>query len=244
MAPIRSGSRPARIGAADAKGGTVNDQTTPASTPLGAARVEEVMSAPLVTCASDVPLSEVAELMARHRIHAVVVQPDPFLHAGRGEPWSVISEIDLVAAAPFDDPDFSAGRIAATPVVQVQRGESLARAAMLMGEYAVTHLIVVGADGEPAGIVSALDVARALSPPPPRPGGGQAPEPRGGGLRARPGDRLLISGHHLGEPGRDAQILEARGPDGGPPFLVRWEDGRESLLYPGSDASVQRLREP
>jgi CBS domain-containing protein len=217
----------------------VNDRQTPASTPLGAARVEEVMSAPLVTCAADVPLSEVAELMAHHRIHAVVVQPKAFLPGGR-EPWSVISEIDLVAAAPFDDPDVSAGRIAATPVVQVAREESLARAAMLMGEYSVTHLIVVGADGEPAGIVSALDVARALSPPA-EPRAPRAEGAPASGLTAEAGDRLVISGHHLGEPERDAEILEARGPGGGPPFLVRWEDGRESLLYPGSDASVQRL---
>jgi len=219
----------------------VTHQPTSAPGGLDAARVGDVMSSPLVTCAPDVPLVEVAELMAQHRIHAVVVPPDP---AGPvvGRPWSVISEIDLVAAAPFDDPDVSAGRVAGTPVVQVDRDESLARAAMLMAEYAVTHLIVVGADGDPAGIVSALDVARALAPPPPSGRGGRAEaQTPAGGLRASPGDRLVVSGHHLGEPERDAEILEARGPGGGPPFLVRWEDGRESLLYPGSDASVQRL---
>ena len=138
-----------------------------ASAALRAARVSDVMSFPLVTCSAGVPLREVAELMTRHRIHAVVVLDDP---AGRGpsRPWSVISELDLVAAAPFDEPDVSAGRVAGTPVVVVRPDESLARAAMLMAEYAITHLIAVGEEGKPAGIVSALDVARALSPPPAR----------------------------------------------------------------------------
>jgi hypothetical protein len=62
------------------------------------------------------------------------------------------------------------------------------------------------------------------------------------GLRASPGDRLLIHGHQLGEPERDGEVLEAKGDDGGPPFLVRWEDdGRITTLYPSSDASIQHL---
>jgi Domain of unknown function (DUF1918) len=61
-------------------------------------------------------------------------------------------------------------------------------------------------------------------------------------LSARPGDRLVIHGHHLGEPERDAEILEARGKQGGPPFRVRWQDdGHESLVFPSSDASVEHL---
>jgi Domain of unknown function (DUF1918) len=30
-------------------------------------------------------------------------------------------------------------------------------------------------------------------------------------LRAAPGDRLVIKSHHVGEPERDAEVLEARG---------------------------------
>jgi hypothetical protein len=62
------------------------------------------------------------------------------------------------------------------------------------------------------------------------------------GLCARPGDRLVIRGHRLGEHERDAEILEALGPDGGPPFRVRWSDtGAETMLFPGSDAYVEHL---
>jgi hypothetical protein len=61
-------------------------------------------------------------------------------------------------------------------------------------------------------------------------------------LRARPGDRLVIRGHRLGEPVRDGEILEVRGADGGPPFRVRWEDtGAETILFPGTDAYVEQL---
>lgn len=61
-------------------------------------------------------------------------------------------------------------------------------------------------------------------------------------LRAAPGDRLVIKGHHVGEPSKDAQILEVLGDSGAPPFLVRWEeDGRVSRFYPSSDASVEHF---
>lgn len=61
-------------------------------------------------------------------------------------------------------------------------------------------------------------------------------------MRASAGDRLIIKGHAVGDRDRDAEILEARGPDGSPPFVVRWEDtGHETLFFPGSDATVQHF---
>ena len=60
-------------------------------------------------------------------------------------------------------------------------------------------------------------------------------------LAARPGDRLVIRGHRLREPERDGEILETLGPGGSPPFRVRWSDtGAETLLFPGSDAYLDR----
>jgi hypothetical protein len=58
-------------------------------------------------------------------------------------------------------------------------------------------------------------------------------------VRADVGDKIVIKGHHVGEPDRDAEVLEVRGPDGEPPYRVRWaDDGREGLFFPGSDAMV------
>ena len=64
-------------------------------------------------------------------------------------------------------------------------------------------------------------------------------------MKAAVGDRLIIKGHHIGEHERDAVILEVRGPDGGPPYLVRWdEDGHEGLVFPGPDAAVEHFEHP
>jgi hypothetical protein len=61
-------------------------------------------------------------------------------------------------------------------------------------------------------------------------------------LRASPGDRLLVHGHHVGEPARDAEILEVLGEKGGPPYVVRWQDdGHVSRFYPGSDVQVEHF---
>jgi hypothetical protein len=67
-------------------------------------------------------------------------------------------------------------------------------------------------------------------------------EQRSGAMKANVGDRLVIKGHRVGEPDRDAEILEVHGDDGGPPFLVRWgDDGHEGLFFPGADAAVEHF---
>ena len=63
----------------------------------------------------------------------------------------------------------------------------------------------------------------------------------GSQIVASPGDRLVIRGHHQGEAERDGEILKVLGEKGGPPFLVRWEDGHEAEIFPGSDAYVQHF---
>jgi hypothetical protein len=62
-------------------------------------------------------------------------------------------------------------------------------------------------------------------------------------MHADVGDRLVIKGHHVGDSDRSAEILEVQGDDGGPPFVVRWDDdGHEGLFFPGSDAVVEPAR--
>lgn len=59
-------------------------------------------------------------------------------------------------------------------------------------------------------------------------------------MRASVGDRIVIKGHRVGEAERDCKVLEVRGEEGGPPYVVQWEDSdHESLFFPGSDASVK-----
>ena len=62
-------------------------------------------------------------------------------------------------------------------------------------------------------------------------------------MRAKPGDRLVIKGHRVGHTDSEAEILEVRGENGEPPYRVRWvSDGRESVVYPGADALIERKR--
>jgi hypothetical protein len=57
-------------------------------------------------------------------------------------------------------------------------------------------------------------------------------------MKARIGDRLVVESNTVGSSRREGEILEVRGTDGGPPYLVRWSDGHEGLSFPGPDAHV------
>ena len=60
-------------------------------------------------------------------------------------------------------------------------------------------------------------------------------------MHAAVGDRLVMHSRHVGEREKVAEIIEVRGADGTPPFLVRWIDtDHEALVFPGPDATVER----
>ncbi len=69
--------------------------------------------------------------------------------------------------------------------------------------------------------------------------GATAPVPDVAGGAVHPGSRLVMHSCVAGVPARDGEILEVRGPGGGPPYLVRWSsDGRVSLVFPGAGATI------
>ena len=124
--------------------------------------VADVMHRGVLTCARDEPLSRVAELMAVHGVHSVVVTDEP---DRAGALWGVVSDLDLVAAATVRRLDEQlAGATAATAALTISPGETLQRAAQLMTEHATAHLVVVDPSTlRPIGVLSTLDVARALT---------------------------------------------------------------------------------
>ena len=64
-------------------------------------------------------------------------------------------------------------------------------------------------------------------------------------LCARPGDRIIVRPHRLGERTRDGEILKVVGEDGQPPFVVRWsDDGHVSRLFPASMRSSSTFPSP
>lgn len=57
-------------------------------------------------------------------------------------------------------------------------------------------------------------------------------------MHATVGDRILVHGRTVGAGERHGEIVEVRGENGAPPYLVRFEDGHEGLVFPGSDCEV------
>lgn len=117
-------------------------------------RVHDAMHRGILSCSADASLDEVAGIMAKHRVHAVAVSDGE-----DARPDAVISALDVVAAiSSRQDPN--AAQTAATEPLTVSDDERLDRAAQLMAEHGVSHLVVVdAADGHPIGVISTLDIA-------------------------------------------------------------------------------------
>jgi CBS domain-containing protein len=137
---------------------------------LDTARVEDAMHRGVLSCPFETPLRTVARMMADNGVHCVVgigdvTEDDTFF-------WGVVSDRDvLVAAAAGEEEEHDAGSRATANPVTVAPGDTLRHAAEIMAREGVSHLIVAetGTD-RPLGVLSTLDIARAV-----------------GGVRAAPG---------------------------------------------------------
>jgi CBS domain-containing protein len=120
----------------------------------------------VLSCPLETSLATVAEMMARHRVHCIVGFGDVTEDDTRI--WGVVSDLDLVGIAAHDGLEGrTAGGAASTEVVTIAPAESLRKAAQLMSDHQVTHLLVVEEHADrPVGIVSTLDVARTLATQP------------------------------------------------------------------------------
>ncbi|TKA09554.1 DUF1918 domain-containing protein [Actinacidiphila oryziradicis] len=63
-------------------------------------------------------------------------------------------------------------------------------------------------------------------------------------MHASKGDRLVMHGRVVGKQDRVVEIIEVLGPNGTPPFRVRAEDGRETIMSPGPDTMIDHRRSP
>jgi CBS domain-containing protein len=143
----------------------------PLSSPPGSDRapalehalVEDVMRRGIIGCGPDTDLTTLARLMASNHVHAVVVSgTESSPRGGERLTWGLVTALDLVAAAlpGVGAPD--AGALASSEIVTVEADERLGRAAQLMVEHGLTHLIVVSR-ARPVGILSTLDVAGCMA---------------------------------------------------------------------------------
>ncbi len=127
--------------------------------------VEDMMSRGVFSCPLETPLRTVAEMMAAHRVHCIVGFGD--VTEDDTQIWGLISDLDLINVAAYEGLEGrAAGGVASTEVVTIFPGDSLLKAARLMSDHRITHLLVLdeGAD-RPVGVLSTLDLARALASP-------------------------------------------------------------------------------
>lgn len=57
-------------------------------------------------------------------------------------------------------------------------------------------------------------------------------------MHAAVGDTIAVPGRAVGEAGRRGEVIDIRGDGGAPPYVVRWEDGHESVCFPGAESRV------
>jgi hypothetical protein len=58
-------------------------------------------------------------------------------------------------------------------------------------------------------------------------------------MQATVGDHLIVHGRIVGQTDRTGEIIDVRGQDGAPPYLVRFSDGHESVIFPGPDCVIE-----
>ncbi|WP_067023426.1 DUF1918 domain-containing protein [Streptomyces dysideae] len=52
-------------------------------------------------------------------------------------------------------------------------------------------------------------------------------------MRAHEGDVLRFTGRTVGTPEHHATVVKVLGPNGEPPYRVRYDDGHETEIFPG-----------
>ena len=123
--------------------------------------VADAMHEGIVTCSPSDGLGDVAVAMAEHAIHCVVAIDEGPPGADDDRLWGVVSDLDLMRGlgSPFE---LDAGNVAELVTSTVTREDTLEHAAGTMADRRVAHLVVVD-HGRPVGVLSTLDIARAVS---------------------------------------------------------------------------------
>jgi CBS domain-containing protein len=123
------------------------------------AKVHDAMRVGVVMCQRETKLADVARIMVGYDIHSVVVADV----GDEGEPWGIVTSMDLARAADQLE-SVTAGEVASTDLVTIRADAPLERAAKLMAEERVTHLIACDpGTARPAGVLSARSLAAVLA---------------------------------------------------------------------------------
>ncbi len=123
----------------------------------------EVMHRGLIATPPQTPVLEVAEMMARNRVHCVVVEG--LAHEDSSQErlvWGILSDLDLMGAVAAGRLEASAGELLNTEILTVDPSDLIADVARLMAEHDSSHLVVTDG-GRPVGVISTLDVAQGIT---------------------------------------------------------------------------------
>jgi CBS domain-containing protein len=138
--------------------------TTIAAPAFSCDRVADVMSPGVLSCPPETPLRTAARMMATYSVHAIFVFATRENTDEDSPSWTVLTDLDVIEAALPDIERRTAGGTAREHVVTIPADAPIAHAAELMSQHRTTHLVVVSpGTTRPLGVVSSLDLARAIA---------------------------------------------------------------------------------
>lgn len=122
--------------------------------------VRDIMSYPVITANDKTSIREIAKLMKKHNVDAVVITDKASMPVG------IITEGDIVRRLVSTKRNLwfvKAGHIMSKPLITVSRDTSLEGAARLMAEKRVKKLCVVDESGKLIGILTTADITKNAS---------------------------------------------------------------------------------
>jgi Mg/Co/Ni transporter MgtE len=197
--------------------------------------MHDVMTQPVRTVKATEVVGPVRDLMLDDHVHGV-----PVVDEG-GALVGIVTSSDLVEEW---DPQQSVQTVMSADVHTASPFTSVVDASRTMLDRRIHHLVIVQGD-EIVGMVSSFDILQVLA--------GEAEAAASLAAPGRPmaekGDVVVIRGHAVDERERRGVIVDVRGADGGPPFVVQWLDDtsdqpHDVLFFPGSDADIEHAGEP
>jgi CBS domain-containing protein len=126
------------------------------------ATVADAMHPGILSCEPDLPLPDVAQIMATNHVHCVAV-----IGVSHEVPecpvWGLVSDVDVVEAG-VRGADATARSLASEPVISVDPRMPLRDAAQLMLSQGTSHVVAIDSESErPIGILSTIDIAGVLA---------------------------------------------------------------------------------
>lgn len=190
--------------------------------------VRDVMTRVVRTADANEVVGGLRDVMLDECLHAVPVVDE------KGALIGIVTSSDLVEEwAPTQ------GVVTAmsAPVHPATPRTTVVEATRQMLDHHIHHLPVTDGD-QVVGMVSSYDLLWAFANDP-------VAAPTGPRRRvAHPGDHVVIPRHGFNQQDRRGLVVDARGDQGGPPWVVRWLDDphdtpHDVIFFPGPDATIE-----